>query len=193
MFRKALVAIGVVGMFTLAIVPSQAQAKDKPFKITGGGVAPNGFPLPGGGSSAHWAVGHATHLGKYHGEGAVQTDSASFLPDGTVIGEFGSAVPFEFTAANGDVLACYYGRTDFGAKQPGTFELIPVPEMGPGWYVAHWIAEFVPYDPDCTGKFKGTTGSWIMYAKSKPFVLGLTDPVEYSWHGDGSLHFPKCK
>jgi hypothetical protein len=134
-------------------------------------------------------VGTATHLGWYEGEGEVETDTADFHADGTITGEFGSPVPFVFTAADGDELACYYGRTDFGAKNPGTFELVPVPELGPGWYIAHFIAEFVPYDPECTGKFQGVSGSWIMDATTAPFELGSSDPIPYMWEGEGSLTF----
>jgi hypothetical protein len=174
---------------TLALVlaPSQVIAQVITFKITGGGIAPNGIPLPGEAPRPHWAVGLATDLGFYYGEGEVQTDTATFHSDGTISGEFGSAVPFAFTGANGNTLACYYGRTDHGAKQPGTFTLVPVPDLGPSVYVAHWVAEFVPYDPDCTGKFEGVSGSWIMYATSEPFVLGSSDPVGYTWEGEGSL------
>jgi hypothetical protein len=72
-------------------------------------------------------------------------------------------------AAEAQLKACYYGRTDFGAKNPGTFELVPVPHLGAGWYVAHIVAEFVPYGPECTGEFEGVSGSWIMYATPPHF------------------------
>jgi hypothetical protein len=58
---------------------------------------------------------------------------------------------------------------------------------------AAWIAEFVPVPDQCTGKFSGVTGSCIMYAFSEPFVLGSSDPVDYSWEGEGSLTFKKGK
>jgi hypothetical protein len=189
MFRNPLIVSFTICTLALALAPNQAEAQVKPFKITGGGIAPMGIPLPGQPGRPHWAVGNATHLGNYYGDGEVETDTANFLPDGTITGEFGSPVPFVFTAANGDSLACFYGRTDFGAKNPGTFELVPVPDLGPGWYVAYFVAEFVPYDPQCTGKFQGVTGSWIMYATSAPFLLGHSDPVQYTWEGEGSLTF----
>jgi hypothetical protein len=42
-----------------------------------------------------------------------------------------------------------------------------------------------------TGKFAGVTGSWVMYARSEPFVLGSSDPVIYSWEGEDELTFPR--
>ena len=58
-------------------------------------------------------------------------------------------------------------------------------------YVSWFIAEFVPVSADCTGKFAGVTGSWIMYAVSEPFLLGSTEPINYSWEGNGQLNFKK--
>ncbi len=117
----------------------------------------------------------------------MQTDTANFLPNGDITGTFGSGSPFVFTALNGDQLACYYGRTDFGASKPGTFTLVPVPALGEGVYVAFFVAEFVPYLPECTGRFAGVTGGWVMYAMTDPFVLGSDEPLSYSWVGQGSL------
>ena len=168
MFRKSLVASLAFCALALVLTPNQAQAQTKPFKITGGGVGPDGIPLPGEDPRPHWAVGNATQLGKYSGQGEVETLTANFNPDGTITGTFQSPVAFVFTAANGDNLACYYGNTDYGAQNVGTFTLVPVPGQD-GWYVAYWIAEFVPYDPLCTGRFQGVTGGWIMYAQSAPF------------------------
>ena len=56
---------------------------------------------------------------------------------------------------------------------------------------AVWVAEFVVVPEESTGKFAGATGSWIMIARSQPFVLGSDDPVYYSWEGDGQLTFQK--
>jgi len=139
-------------------------------------------------------VGNATHLGRHTGEGTVKTDSAVFDPaTGRIIGEFGSGAPFVFTGANGDELVCYYGRTDFGANKPGTFELTILDVLADGSLVveALFIAEFVPQPDECTGKFAGVTGSWVMYATTEPFVLGSDDPINYSWKGQGSLTFEK--
>ncbi len=174
-------------------VNSEAQV-NKAFRISGAGVAPNGLPLPGQGNGFHWISGQATHLGRHTGEGSVRTDSATFNPDdGTITGEFGSGDPFVFTGANGDRLACYYGRTDFGASQPGNFILTIVDVLPGGELVveAQWIAEFVVQPNDSTGRFAGATGSWVMYAYSMPFVLGSDDPVDYWWHGRGSLKFKR--
>ena len=97
------------------------------------------------------------------------------------------------SGANGDKLACHYGRTDSGASEPGTFELTIVDVLDDGSLVveALWIAEFVALPDECTGKFAGVTGSWIMYARSEPFVLGSDDPVYYWWEGEGRLRFAR--
>jgi len=190
MFRKRVAAGLTFCALALILAPIQANAQCNSFKIVGAGIGPQGIPLPGEPARPHWAVGFATDLGFYYGDGEVETISASPQPDGTFTGEFGSAVPFVFTGEDGDSLACYYGRTDFGAAQPGTFTLDPVPGRA-GYYIAHWIAEFVPYDPACTGKFKGVTGSWIMYATSGPFLLGSSEPISYWWEGEGTLTLSK--
>lgn len=169
---------------------AQAQVS-KSFRIAGAGIAPNGLPLPGQGSRPHWIIGEATHLGRHYGEGSVRTDTATPNPDGTITGEFGSGDPFVFTGANGDKLVCYYGRTDFGASQPGNFILTVVGVLPNNMLVveAQWIAEFVVQPNESTGKFAGATGKWTMYAFSKPFVLGSTDPAEYWWQGKGRITF----
>lgn len=189
MFGKCMAAGLTVCALTLVLPPNQAQAQVKPFVIVGAGIAPDGIPLPGF-SAPHWAVGEASFLGNYSGAGEVETLSANFNADGTVTGTFQSPVPFVFTGANGDKLACYYGNTEYGAEEVGTFTLFPVPNRS-GWYVAYWIAEFVPYDPDCTGKFQGVSGGWTMYALSEPFELGSTGPAGYAWVGEGSLTISK--
>jgi hypothetical protein len=177
----------IATLIALALAHPEAKAQVKPFKITGEGVGPHGIPLPGD-SAPHTAVGNANFLGKYSGAGEVETLTADFNADGTITGTFQSPVPFVFTAANGDNLACFYGNPDHGAANLGTFTLVPVPGMS-GWYIAHWVAEFVPYDPECTGRFQGVRGGWIMYATSDPFELGSTDPAGYSWEGEGKLDF----
>jgi hypothetical protein len=179
-------------MFTWA--GSSAHAQTKPFKIKGGGVAPSGLPLPGQEPRPHGSTGEANFLGRYSGDGKVQTDSAVFDPTtGHITGEFGSGSPYVFTGANGDELACYYGRTDFGASRPGTFDLTIVDILDDGSLVvtAVFVAEFVPQPDLCTGKFAGVTGSWIMVATTEEFVLGSEDPINYSWTGKGSLTFKK--
>ena len=182
----------VVVVATLSMLSYDAQAQVKPFKIKGEGVASEGLPLPGQPARPHTVVGTATHLGKHNGEGSIQTDMNNFVVhgDGSITGEFGSVAPFVFTGANGDILSCNYGRTDLGASTPGTFTLIPV---GDGLYMAFFIAEFVPISAACTGKFKGVTGSWVMYAATEPFALGTSGSIEYSWEGSGELTFKKGK
>lgn len=180
------------GLIALLLTTATAHAQvEKPFKITGEGVGPTGVPLPNQPAKPHWIIGEATHLGRHYGEGKVQTDTADFNPDGTITGEFGSGAPFVFEGADGDRLVCQYGRTEFGASDPGFFALTIVGSVGETPVVeALWIAEFVPVSDDCTGKFAGVTGGWIMFAYSEPFVLGSDDPIYYSWEGEGSLIFP---
>src|SRR5437762_1330443 len=176
-----------------AFAGRSAEAQVEAFKISGSGVGPVGLPLPGQDPRPHSIIGNATHLGLHTGEGSVRTDSA--IPDfanSRITGEFGSGSPFVFTAANGDKLVCYYGRVDKGASEPGSFELTIVDVVAGGGLLvnARWVAEFVPQPADCTGKFAGVTGSWVMYAKTdKPFLLGTADPVFYSWVGSGRLTF----
>jgi hypothetical protein len=129
--------------------------------------------------------------------GSVQTDSA--VVDGNrITGEFGSGSPFVFTGANGDELACEYGRLQFGAKVPGTYELTILDMTADGDLLveAYFIAEFVVQPDLCTGKYAGATGSWIMEAWSKPFKLGLVgegESFEYAWEGEGEITFQKKK
>ena len=175
---------------TLSMLSYDAQAQVKPFKIKGEGVASEGLPLPGQPARPHTSVGNATHLGKYHGAGSIKTITVVPQLDGSFTGTFGSGQPFVFTGANGDILSCNYGRTDHGASTPGTFTLIPV---GDGLHMAFFIAEFVPISAACTGKFKGVTGSWVMYAATEPFALGTSGSIEYSWEGSGELTFKKGK
>jgi hypothetical protein len=191
MTRKSLVVAFVACTLALALAQGRVEAQTEHFTIVGGGVAPNGLPFPGQPPRSHWSVGRATGLAEYSGNGYLETDTASFNSDGTITGQFGSASPYLFTAANGDVLACYYGRTDFGATTPGTFTLVPQPELGAGIYIGFFIAEFVPYDPECTGKFAGVGGGWTMYAMTGPFVLGSSGPIPYAWHGEGSLTYAR--
>lgn len=189
-FSAVLVALAV-----LVAPRGAALAKAaKPFKITGGGVAPEGLRPPGE-TTTHLIEGHATHLGKHSGIGTFDIDT--FVPDDpflptSISGTFASADPCVFVAANGDQLVCYYGRTDKGASEIGTFKLtvVGVTEDLQLIVEALFIAEFVPQPELSTGRFAGTTGGWIMYATTEPFVLGSSDPVDYAWEGQGSLTFP---
>ncbi len=189
MIRERLAAGLTLCAAVLFLAPSSAEAQSKSFKIDGAGISTDGIPLPGG-IGPHWAIGRASDSGWYYGSGEVETLTATFNSDGTITGTFQSPIAFVFNFGCGDKLACYYGNPEFGASTVGTFTLVPVPGVS-GWYVAYWIAEFVPYGPECTGKFKGVTGGWTMYATSDPFQLGATDPVGYSWYGKGTLNYHK--
>jgi hypothetical protein len=193
MFRNSFVTTLTVCALALMLTQGRAEAQAEVFKIVGIGSGPTGLPLPGQPARPHWAIGAGTHLGNYYGSGTVETDSADFQPDGTITGEFGSGSPFVFTAGNGNKLVCWYGRTDHGASTPGTFVLTILGFTGDGSLIvsAAWIADFVPDPAASTGRFKGVTGSWKMYAYSDPFVLGSSDPVNYWWNGQGTLTFQK--
>jgi hypothetical protein len=183
--------LGALAALVVLAAGGAAHAQVKPFKVTGAGVGTEGLPLPGQDPRPHWAIGTATGLGKYYGEGSVETLTAEFDPaTGSFAGTFQSGSPFAFEGANGDVLACDYGHYDkaTGDAKVGTFTLMPT--GNPGEYVAFWIADFTPTD-GCTGRFRGVSGGWTMYAMSEPFILGSDDPTAYSWEGVGSLTFPK--
>ena len=78
---------------------------------------------------------------------------------------------------------------DNGAAGPGEVELF---DAGGGKVFAVFTAEFNPVPALSTGRFaKVVKGSFIMVATTEPFVLGATDPVAYTWQGEGSLVFRK--
>jgi hypothetical protein len=187
MNRNPRLAVLAMCALALAFVQNETRAQTIGFQIFGGGIAPKGLPLPGQAPRIHTSTGFGTLLGSYTGIGQVETLTANFHANGDVTGDFHSPIAYHFTSSNGDVLACYYGNTDFGARKTGTFELIPVPGEPFGVFVAQFLAEFVPYPPECTGKFAGVGGSWMMYAWTEPFVLGSTDPTAYNWVGVGLL------
>jgi hypothetical protein len=178
--------VGALAALVVLAVGSTTQAQTKPFKVTGAGIV-DYVPVTPGVPVFHWAVGEATDLGRYYGEGKVQLDEFT----GPTTADFSSAVPFVFTAANGDKLAFTYGDTENGAAQAGHVELVPVEG---GEFVAVWLAEFNPVPSLSTGRFaKVVGGSFTMLAITEPFVLGATDPVAYSWSGKGTLTFAKKK
>jgi hypothetical protein len=191
MFRTAglhklivpLIAVAV----SLGLTSSRAEAQVKPLKITGGGYAPDGISLIPYTPAPHSAVGNATELGKYTGEGWFQILDYT----GLLTAEFSSAPNFVFVAANGDHLAMTYGDTNNGAKEPGQVTLVPNSD---GSFTAYFVAEFNPDLPNCTGRFaKLTGGSLIMYAVSDPFFIQgtSTTPFNYTWSGTGTLTFGK--
>lgn len=193
MFRNIRPQSFVVSLVVLAgalvLFSRNAEAQVKPFKITGGGFAPDGIALTPGTPGPHWAVGNATELGEYYGQGLFQLLEYT----SATTAEFSSAPNFVFTAANGDDLAFTYGVVANGAKQPGELTLYPV---GDGSFVAVFVAEFNPVPALCTGRFANvTSGSFIMTAVSEPFFFlgATTTPFAYTWEGDGSITFGKKK
>jgi hypothetical protein len=199
-FRLNAIVVPLIALVAvLAPTCGTADAQVKPFKISGEGVAISGLPFPGEDPRTHTVVGTATHLGKHRGAGSIKTDSVSFDPSigalGGFIGEFGSGSPFIFTGANGDKLFCNYGRADLkpAAPTPGVFVLTIVDMTEEGFLIveAFFIAEFVALPKKSTGKFKGATGSWDMYAYTEPFILGSDFPTAYWWEGEGKLNFKK--
>jgi hypothetical protein len=153
-----------------------------PFKVDGGGPAPNGLSVIPGSSVPHSATGQGTMLGHYTGDGAFTLDTIDFA---TLTGTFHGT--FTFVAANGDKLVMNYGD--------GTFSLTP-PDAD-GKVVATFVAVFTPVPDQCTGRFANVVGgSFVMVATSEPFVLsvdsaGFTPPFDYTWVGDGTLEFAR--
>jgi hypothetical protein len=166
----------------LALTAQPVAAQIKPFKVTGRGVT-EFVPIVPGTSASHWAVGHATGMGKYSGEGRVRLDAYT----GLTTAAFSSEVPFVFTAANGDQLAFHYGHTELGAAGPGEVTLYPA---GNGKVISVWVAEFNPVVEECTGQFANVVdGSFIMVASTEPFVFGSQRPVAYTWLGNGWIEY----
>jgi hypothetical protein len=173
MFRNPLIA--ALAVCTLALAPSGAQAQIEPFKVTGSAIV-DFIPLVEGQAAHHDADGTATHMGRYHAEGLVRLDHFT----GPTTADFSSAVPYVFTAANGDELHFDY---------VGTVELIPV---SGDMLITVWVAEFRPA-AGSTGRFaKVIGGSFIMTAVTEPFALGDTD-IAYMWEGSGHLEFRRGK
>jgi len=191
MIRKPRLSAIIVSLIALAVnlalTSSRAEAQVKPLKITGGGPAPNGLSLIPFTPSPHSAIGNATELGHYTGEGFFQILDIT----GPLTAEFSSAPNFVFVAANGDHLAMTYGDTSNGANQPGQVTLVPNSD---GSFTALFVAEFNPDLPNCTGRFaKLTGGSLIMVAVSEPFFIvgASTTPFNYTWSGTGTLTYGK--
>ena len=176
----------------LGLTCQLAEAQVKPFTVNGAGVA-DFIPFvefnPGGNNdnsqAFHSAVGEATELGTYYGEGKVQLD----LFTGPTTAAFSSAVPFVFTAIDGDKLAFTYGDTSNGAAQPGE---VVLSDGGAGNSIATFTAEFNPVIEQSTGRFKDVIGgSFVMIAVTEPFQFG-TKPVggvAYTWDGKGTIEF----
>ncbi len=184
----------IVSLFAFALVlafsqgTAQAQA-NKPFKISGGGPAPEGIFLTPLTPGIHYATGHATELGRYSCVGMFQLLGYN----SQTVATFSSAPYCVFIAEDGDILACTYGDVTHGATGPGVVTLTPARNST---FTARFVAEFNPVPALCTGRFaKVTGGSFLMIAKSSPFsIVGAqTTPFTYTWEGEGSLTFTKGK
>jgi len=174
-----------IAALALPGLENSALAQIVPFKVTGGGTAPDGLSVFGD-DSMHNATGTATYLGKYSGnEGIANVISLEGLE-----GEFQGT--FVFVAANGDRLACTYGDKDNGAEVQGTFSLMPVDD---GKFIVVFLAEFNPIPGASTGRFEDViNGSFIMLAMTEPITLDLDDdgftvPFNYTWEGEGWIEF----
>ena len=168
-----------------AALVAESTTTSVPFKLTGGGPAPGGLPLTPGASGPHSATGNATYMGRYTSEGGTFTlDSISDISKpGPVSGTFHGT--FVFIAANGDRLVTTYGDGTF------TGELTSA-----GVTDVEFVATFTVDPASSTGRFAGATGSWEMTASAAiipPATLEFTAPFNYTWTGDGTLHFPKGK
>jgi hypothetical protein len=175
-----------------------ALARDQPFKIQGGGVATEGLPPPPPAPDSDprmlTATGEATYLGRYQGEGTIQTFSLDGPTQGVFTGTFGSGSPFNFTAANDeDVLATRFGKTDIDSPETGYFTLTIVDFTSDGVPIVtgHFVAQFDVLPDLSRGRFTGVTGSWLMTVDSERFVLGSDMPTGFQWEGAGTLHFPR--
>jgi len=182
-FRTFAIALLAV-MFGLCQGEAQAQVMT-PFRISGGGSAPQGLSLIPLTPTLHSAVGQATRLGNYLGHGTLELTAFT----GPTTAQFRSGSPFVFVAANGDRLAFTYGDTTNGAAAPGEIALLP---QSDGSFVAVLVAEFNPVPSLSTGRFaKVIGGSITMTWATEPFFIQgtSTTPFAYTWEGQGSLEF----
>src|SRR4051794_21048302 len=169
--------------FSLAVLVGEGQpvqAQVKPFKISGGGVAPFGLSNVAGDQdplNTHNAVGEATELGRYSALGRFQIDAFT----GPLTANFSSAEPCVFIAANGDRIKFNYA---------GTIELATTDGMT---FTGVFTATFTPVlTPGAnTGRFKKVTGgSFVMVATSGEFMF-FEPNAPYTWQGVGTLEFGK--
>lgn len=92
---------------------------------------------------------------------------------------------YVFVGADGDRLACDYGRDGDDAAVGIWFptSMTPLDEYRVLMEVA-FVAEFVPRPDQSTGKFRGVEGSWTMVARTEPFVVdffaGSAEPFAYT-------------
>jgi hypothetical protein len=165
----------------------EANEQTLPFRITGGGPAPNGLPLVPGTTAAHSATGTATFLGSYTGSGTFELGSLTVAPNGAVTGTFQGT--FVFVAANGDRLAVTYG-----AGFTGTFTG-QLSADGTTVTNVTFDAIFTVDGQNSTGRFAGATGSWRMIAHVDAVALipgsPYTAPFDYTWSGEGSIQLSR--
>jgi hypothetical protein len=172
--RNLVVALVVA---VLALASQSAEAQVKPFKISGGGIAADGFPTTLHTPAPHNAVGNATELGKYSAEGFFELDAFT----GPLDADFSSSQPCVFIAANRDRIEFdYAGTVELSTEDGVTFTAV-------------FTATFTPVlTPGAnTGRFKKVIGgSFVMVATTAPFMFGELD-VPYTWSGEGTLKFGK--
>jgi hypothetical protein len=176
---------GIADPPPVGLAAPQSETRVVPFKVTGGGTAPEGILLAPGGTVPHNTTGRATHLGKCSGEGQFTLLSFTSPTTDTFQGTFA------FVAANGDRLAF-----NFGATTPGMFTILP---QADGKVVVRFVATFTPDPSQSTGRFADVIGgSFVMVATTAPFdatpnAEGFTAPLAYTWVGEGSLVIRKGK
>ena len=181
--------VGQQGGGNEAPVALGTNARVLPFKIDGGGPAPNGLPLFQFGTGPHQATGTANYLGKYTGTGTFELGSLNISPTGAVSATFQGT--FVFVAANGDRLAVTYGD-GFSGVLTGQVSADGTSVVG-----ATFDAVFTPDPANSTGRFADVIGGgWRMIAHAQSISLisdvpGFTAPFNYTWSGEGSLVFGK--
>jgi len=168
--------IPLIALVAALTVCHTVEAQVKPFKVKGGGNAPDGLSVVGG-VSPYTMSGTATQLGKYSGFGIAQVTGPVSFTGGYV-----------FVAANGDRLVC---------EHPGTFTTHP---DGQGRFFAVFDATFSPTNLTInnityasTGRFANVSGSFRMIAITGSFdIVGVaTTAFDLEWQGAGSFSFPK--
>ncbi len=192
MFRTFRLSAVVVALVASLLLSSQrAEAQVKPFKVKGGGNAPEGLSLIPFDAAPYTMSGTATHAGKYSGFGIayVTPEDPGPLPAGAAFnGSFSGG--FVFMAANGHKLVC---------EHPGTFAVYP---DGKGGFYAIFDAIFTPNNLnigettyESTGKFVNVSGSFRMIATTESFDIDfenfVTSAFNLTWIGEGLLDFPK--
>ena len=187
---RSIHVLAFVSLFTtLTLAPQIASAQVKLFTISGSGIAAS-IPLEVGTTGTHTSVGVATHLGAHTGQGELKLgEFTSPLGANPASAKFSSNVPYVFTAANGDKLACTYGLD--GTTVTGEVKLFFIDSVTA---YGVFVAEFKPVPALCTGRFvKVKGGSFLMTAVTDSFDVTNPLNVPYTWTGEGTLEFAKKK